>query len=288
MNSETNDKTAIDYCINKAIPNGSNLYYATIYDKGQNKTVIITLHAFLNELTDIIYECSDPGIARIKLNWWQEEIERLFNKQARHPVTRKIQECITLDQNSKSIFDCIIECFDKFLFIEQPESLDAILSLYESTTGEIWHQCGRQLNLTNTESLLFMRDTGSITHYISCLQQPNTYINETRCIVPEIFINKTDLLNFRIDPVNNKLNQEEVFSPLLLDLKIRLDEIYKKLATRDRHNFQHGLILNRLVVKTCDEILSDGCNLLNTSTSLTPLRKLWIAWWTHSTLSFPA
>jgi len=122
---------------------------------------------------------------------------------------------------------------------------------------------------------------GSLYHFINCLQQPNTYINETRCIVPDVYANKIDLLNFRVDPLNNTLNQEAIFSPLLLDLKIRLDEIYKNLAAYDRHDFQHSLILNRLAVKTCDEILMDGCNLLSKSISLTPIRKLWIAWWTH-------
>ncbi len=76
VNSDTDD-TPKNYCINKAIPNGSNLYYATIYESDTNKTIIISFHAFLYELTEIIYECSDPGVARIKLKWWQEEIENL-------------------------------------------------------------------------------------------------------------------------------------------------------------------------------------------------------------------
>jgi len=281
VNSVTNNNTAFDYCINKAIPDGSNLYYATIFETGRNKAIIICLHALLYELTDIIYACSDPGIARIKLGWWQEEIARLFNKQPRHPVTKQIKECITLDQNLKSTFDNIIECFDKFVFIEQPNSLETILSLYESTAGKIWQQCGYQLHPAETDSLVLTRKTGTIVQFISCLQQANTFINETRCIVPDIYVNKSDLLGFRINPVNKRLNQKEVFSPLLLDLKTMLDEMYKKLATKNNPDFQHGLILNRLTEKTCDEILRDGCNLLDNNISLTPLRKLWIAWWTH-------
>jgi hypothetical protein len=84
--------------------------------------------------------------------------------------------------------------------------------------------------------------------------------------------------------VEDNLNQKKVFSPLLQDLKMRIDDIYKNLSTKNNHHFQHCLILNRLIDKTCDEILRDGCNLINTSTSLTPLRKLWVAWWTHFSL----
>lgn len=281
MSSVINSNTSLDYCINKAIPDGSSLYYATIFDKGNNKTIIITLHAFLHELTDIIHECSDPGVARIKLAWWQEEIERRFNKQARHPVTRQMQQCIDVDEHLKSTFDSIIEFFNHFLFIEQTDSLDTILSLYKSTTGEIWSQTAKLLAATNIDTMDLLREMGALFHFISCLQQPQTYINEIRCIIPATYIDHTELLQLRTNSPKNHAKQKEIFSPLLSELTSRLDETYKKLKAKDSIEFQHALIMNRLSFKTCEEILRDGCNLLDTNINLTPVRKLWIAWWTH-------
>lgn len=281
MNSVDNESAALDYCINKASPDGSNLYYATIFEPSRDKAIIISLHAFLHELSGIIHTCSDPGIARIKLAWWQEEIERLFRHQARHPITKQLHECIRLEPDLKTTFNSIIECFDRFVFIEQVKSLDAILSLYGATAGDIWQLCACQLHPTASASLKPMRDMGSIYQFIRCLQQPNTYINETRCIVPGNHIKQTELLNFRSETEKRKLNQAEAFSPLLFELKTRLDGIYQHLKENDADCFQHALIMNRLAVKTCDEILRDGCRLLDTNISLTPVRKVWIAWWTH-------
>ncbi len=281
MNSDSNDSTALDYCINKAIPDGSNLYYATIFDTPKNKTLIITLHAFLYELCEIIQECSDPGVARIKLNWWQEEIERLANNQARHPVTRHMQKCIAFDENLKSTFDSTIEFFNHFIFIKQTDSLESILSLYKSTSGEIWYQCAHQLKPDKKESHDVMRNIGAIIHYITCLQQPHTYMNDTRCIIPSSYITNADLLNLRAESKNKHTTQKEIFSPLLIELKNRLDQTYQKLRSDNNLKMEHGLILNRLAFKTCDEILGDGCNLFDKHLSLTPLRKLWIAWWTR-------
>ncbi len=277
------DKT-YDYCVSKAIPDGSNLYYATIFDSVKNKTIIITLHAFLYELSEIIHECSDPGIARIKLKWWQEEIERLSNNEARHPVTQQMQECIIIDHKLIIIFNSIIECFNQFIFVEQPDSIESILSLYKSTSGEISYQCGMQLNQTKTDPLNIMRELAALIHFIGCLQQPRTYINETRCIIPVSTIEHANLLELGVDTANKHMRQKEVFSPLFLDLKIRLDKTYQALNRKENHNLQHVLILNRLAYKTCDEILRDGCNLLDTNVSITPVRKLWIACWTHFTL----
>ncbi len=275
MNSVTHNSTALDYCINKAIPDGSNLYYATLFEPAKNKNIIIGLHALLYELTDIIYECSDPGIARIKLHWWQEEIERLFQQQPRHPVSRQLMECLSIDKTLIASLNSVIGKFDNFIFTEQYDSLDNILALFDSTAGEIWHQCGIQLQaVTSSKS---MRELGSLYQYIRCLQQPGTYITETRCIIPANVMNRLDLLNSN----EKTVKQSEVFSSLIIELQARLEKNYNDLLTDDEITLRHGLIMNRLMFKTCNEILDDGCHLLNTNISLTPLRKLWIAWWTH-------
>ena len=283
MNSVTKNSIALDYCINKAIPDGSNLYYATLFEEEKSKAIIIGLHAFLYELTDIIQECSDPGIARVKLHWWQEEIERLFQQQPRHPITKYLKEHIALDQNLSTSFNSIINNFDNFLFIEQTDNLTTILALYDSTAGEIWHLCGVQLGVTESLSLQHYRDLGSVCHYLRCLQEPNTYITEPRCIIPENIIKQDDLLKMKFAAQSDSINQTDIFSPLIAALKKRLEENYSGLAKNDSSALKQGLIINRLALKTCDEILNDGCKLLSTNTSLTPLRKLWIAWWTHFT-----
>ncbi len=281
MNSELDNSTAIDYCINKATPDGSNLYYATIFDDKNDKALIISFHAFLYELSEIIYECSDPGVARIKLQWWQDEIERLSNQQARHPVTRQIETCVNFGQNLKSSFENIIEYFNNFLFIQQTDSLESILSLYKSAIGEIWYQCAQQLEINNTDSLEIIRETGALIHYISCLQQPNTYINEIRCIIPASIIEQSDLSQLSINKIDKAKKQKEIFSPLLIDLKLRLDQTYDSLSKQKSVDLQHVLIMNRLAYKTCDEILVEGCLLFDKHISLTPLRKLWTAWHTR-------
>jgi len=279
--SSESTETAYNYCLNRAAPDGSNLYYATVFDKTKIKTTIITLHAFLYELSNIIYECSDPGVARIKLKWWQEEIERLFNKQARHPVTKQMQECIRFNPELNSTFDSVIDFFSHFIFIEQPNSLETILSLYKSTSGEVWYQSGKQLNIVETETLKALQEMGAVIHFINCLQQPNTYISESRCIIPLQYLDQSQLLNLRINTDNRNKTQMELFSPLLIELKTKLDHTYKILSKENNVSLRHALILNRLIYKTCDEILRDGCQLLDRNISLTPLRKLWLAWRTR-------
>lgn len=283
MNSADNNSNAFDYCVKKAIPDGSNLYYATLFETKRNKQIIISLHAFLYELTDVIRECSDPGIARIKLHWWHEEIDRLFNQQARHPVTRQFTEHLSLDEKLKTSLNSIIKNFDEFVFVEQIDLLDHILALYEATAGEVWSQCGMQLGITSSTSLNSLRKAAAIYQYIHCLQEPSIYINETRCIIPKNIINQNELLNRQLEIKNNYSEQTEIFMPLINDLISRLENLDLGIQKDNKALFKHASILNRIALKTCDEIINDGCKLLNNNTNLTPLRKLWLAWWINFT-----
>ena len=194
MNSAT-DTTKQDYCINKAAFEGSNLYYATLFEPASERQKIITLHAFYIELSEVIAECSDPGIARIKFKWWQEEITRLYDQQARHPVTKEFNKNINIETITKSKLLQIIQCFENLLFLEQTDNLDQALDYFRNSTGEVWLQNGLQLNITNETALGLLREAGAIYHYLSCLQQPHLYINASRCIIPSCFIEQSTLLD---------------------------------------------------------------------------------------------
>ncbi len=279
VNSVTKNSTALAYCTNKATPEGSNLYYATLFTQKKNKPIIIGLHAFLSELANIIQTCSDPGIARIKLHWWQEEIERLFQQEPRHPVTQYLNEYISFEQQTKLAFKSIITNFEAFIFIDPVNTLDNILSLYHATAGALWHQCALQRKASTAGNTISnLRDMGAVYQYMQCLQDPKTYITQTRYIIPENIIKRDTLLDIKSGLTMSAVDQNTIFTPLLQDLITRLEKIYTGLQVGDNLCHQHSLILNRLAYKTCEEILNDGCQLLNMSTRLTPLRKLWIAW----------
>lgn len=279
--NSVNKGSTLDYCITKATPEGSNLYYAVLFDNEKNKNIIISFHAFLNELSDIIYECSDPGVARIKFKWWQDEIERLKNRQPRHPVTRQFLQCILINDETIDVFKKSIDDFEQLLFLEQPDSISTILLLFKTCSGEIWKQCAKQLGVLEINTLNAIVEMGATYHFLLCLQQPHIYITEIRCVIPSLYMDKSKL--FKLIATHSESNQEQnnIFKPLLLDLIDNLNANYKQISQKNGSLFRHGLILNRIAIKTAEEIQKEGCQIMTTSISLTPIRKLWIAWMTN-------
>ena len=71
---------------NRATPLGSPAYYAVRFspeDRRQRSALLLAWHAMID---DIVNRPRDPGVARIKLDWWRNEIATLANGQPRHPL----------------------------------------------------------------------------------------------------------------------------------------------------------------------------------------------------------
>jgi phytoene synthase len=55
---------------------------------------------------------------------------------------------------------------------------------------------------------------------------------------------------------------------------------FAKLPAADRRAQRTGIIMAAIYRTVLDEIRRDGCHVLTGRVSLTPVKKLWIAWWT--------
>ena len=72
---------------NRATPLGSSAYYSLRFAPKELRDDLAALLAWRHEVTAILEVVSDPGVARLKLQWWRDELERTFAGEARHPLT---------------------------------------------------------------------------------------------------------------------------------------------------------------------------------------------------------
>ncbi len=68
-------------------PADTDLYYSLIFADTSRRAGGFALHALAAEIDAIQRSVSDPGIARVKLAWWHEELTRLDAGRPRHPLT---------------------------------------------------------------------------------------------------------------------------------------------------------------------------------------------------------
>lgn len=99
----------LHYCREKTGGTGSALYYSLLFQAPATRMALTALYALQHELDDIADECTDTGVARTKLGWWHDELDRAFADQARHPVTLLLTPALREHQLPRAWFDELLQ-----------------------------------------------------------------------------------------------------------------------------------------------------------------------------------
>jgi len=79
---------------NRATKPGSRHYYCVRIALAETHNDLALLFLWRQELRDILYRCSDPGVAHAKLKWYREELERAMEGKAQQPLAQALGELI--------------------------------------------------------------------------------------------------------------------------------------------------------------------------------------------------
>lgn len=60
---------------------------ALAFSASEHRPALTALLAVYLEIREVLVECHDPGVAEVKLRWWEEEIGALYAGKSRHPLT---------------------------------------------------------------------------------------------------------------------------------------------------------------------------------------------------------
>ncbi len=101
--------TPDEYCQDKAAKSGSSFYYSFLFLPEERRRAITALYAFCREVDDVVDECSDPGVAKTKLDWWRQEIASTFAGEPKHPVSHALTPALEHFNLPEEYFQEIID-----------------------------------------------------------------------------------------------------------------------------------------------------------------------------------
>jgi hypothetical protein len=143
-----------DYCKNKSAPDGSSIHYATLYESENNKISIYSLFALHYELFNCLIITPDPGITKIKLHWWSEELDRLNSGKPRHPVTTAL---LPLTANNPELMECLQKHYiyiESLLHCQNSDDLISWKDRHLNLAGELWLNIEKQTGRPGTEPII--------------------------------------------------------------------------------------------------------------------------------------
>lgn len=75
---------------NPAAPQGSAYYYVARFCVPERRDEVATWLAWFDHIDRIALQARDPGVSRLKLDWWREEAGMALQGKARHPLARAL------------------------------------------------------------------------------------------------------------------------------------------------------------------------------------------------------
>lgn len=270
-----------EYCQQKAAQSGSSFYYSFLFLPPDRRRAITALYAFCREVDDTVDECTDAGVARIKLAWWRTEIAAMLAGNATHPVMQALYPHL---ENYAIDGDKLIAIVDGMeMDLDQTRYLD-----FAGLQKYCWHVAGvvgilsaNIFGVTNPQTLQYAEKLGLAFQLTNIIRDVGEDARKGRIYLPvselqQFNVTAADILHAR---------HSERFEQLMrfqAERAQRLyDEAFALLPKEDRRAQRPGLIMASIYRALLGEIESDSFHVLNQRISLTPLRKLWLAWTTY-------
>lgn len=273
---------AHQYCQDKAAASGSSFYYSFMFLPPERRRAITALYAYCREVDDVVDECTDPGVARTKLAWWREELRRLHAGNPQHPVTRALAEAIGPFGITEDQLATVIDGMAMDLEYNRYPDYDTLKLYCHRVAGIVGLMSARIFGCSDPRTLEYAEQLGLAFQLTNIIRDVGEDARRNRVYLPLDELAAAGIEASQIVHGSAALQAQENFGKLMArQVKRALDtydHAFALLPSQDRKTQLPGIIMAAIYRTLLEEIRDDGCRVLTHRTSLTPLRKLWIAW----------
>ncbi|ANN77229.1 presqualene diphosphate synthase HpnD [Bordetella flabilis] len=270
--------TPDEYCQDKAAKSGSSFYYAFLFLPPERRRAITALYAFGREVDDVVDECTDVSVARIKLAWWRTEVDKMYGGAASHPVTRALAPHLEAYGITRERLLAVIDGME--MDLDQTRYLDwpGLRKYCWHVAGVIGEMSAAIFGHTDPATLQYAEKLGLAFQMTNIIRDVGDDARRGRIYLPvnelqQFGVKAADILDGRYSPA---------FSALMAFQAERARGLYREAMTAlpeaDRRAQRPGLMMAAIYHALLDEIERDDWQVLHQRISLTPVRKLWLAW----------
>ena len=270
--------TPDEYCRHKAAASGSSFYYSFLFLPGERRRAITALYAFCREVDDVVDEGMEPQLAAAKLAWWRAEVANLFAGRPQHPVTRALEPHRDKYGLSAAHLNEIIDGMQ--MDLQQSRYLDwAGLEAYCYRVASVVGLLAAGIfGYRDARTLDYAKHLGIAFQLTNIIRDVGEDARKNRVYLPVEDLRRygvpaADILQARETPAFRELMQFEAERA-----RGYYAAAMSALPPADRRAQRPGLIMAAIYRALLEEIQRDGFRVLTQRTSLTPLRKFWIAW----------
>ncbi|MFO1318786.1 MAG: presqualene diphosphate synthase HpnD [Burkholderiales bacterium] len=270
--------TPDQYCRQRAARSGSSFYYSFLFLPIERRLAITALYAFCREVDDVVDDIDDPVVARATLDWWRAEVDRLFDGKPEHPVTQALARPVSRFRLPRERFLDILDGMAMDLDYNRYPDFPTLEVYCYRVAGAVGLLAASIFGYEDDATLEYARTLGIALQLTNIARDIGEDVRRNRIYLPldelqSFGVTTDDLILFRETPAVGALISHQIARA-----RAYYDRAFASLPAVDRRSQRAGIIMARIYRALLDELASEGPRLLNHRISLTPVRKLWIAW----------
>jgi phytoene synthase len=270
--------TPDQYCTERAARSGSSFYYSFLFLPPDRRRAITALYAFCREVDDVVDECSDAGVARVKLEWWRNEIRAAFDGEPQHPVARALQPVVRDYALPQGHFLEIIAGMEMDLEQASYRTFDELAAYCYRVASVVGLLSAPIFGYRNPATLDYAHDLGMAFQLTNILRDVREDAARGRIYLPEEALARHGVTPEDLREGRMSEGARRLFAELAARARRYYRQAFEKLPAEDRFAQRSGIIMAEVYLAVLDRIEQRGYPVLSGRVSLSPWRKLWIAW----------
>lgn len=267
-----------EYVQQKAAASGSSFYYAFLFLPRERRAAITAFYAFCREVDDVVDEVTDPGVAHTKLAWWHAEVLKSYAGSPTHPVMKALMPLAPTYQIEARHLQAVIEGCQMDLtqnrFLDFP-GLKTYCHLVAGIVGEV---AARIFGQTQPQTTEYAHKLGLAFQMTNIIRDVGEDALRGRIYLP---VNELQQFDVKAHEILKRQYSDRFTALMEFQTQRALglyDEALALLPEADRRAQKPGLMMASIYRTLLREIERDNFQVLHQRISLTPLRKLWLAW----------
>lgn len=269
-----------EYCQNKAAQSGSSFYYAFLFLPSERRKAITALYAFCREVDDVVDETLESSVARMKLVWWREQVNAMYNnpKEVSHPVMLALAPHVATYDLQLSELLAVIDGMEMDLEEVRYQTWDDLKKYCWHVASVVGVLSAKIFGQTSEKTSDYAAKLGLAFQLTNIIRDVGDDARRGRIYLP---MTELDQFNVRPNEILDALHSDR-FEALMQFQTTRAYTLYKDAALalpeQDRRAQRPGLLMASIYYALLEEVARDDWQVLDQRISLTPIRKFWLAW----------